>query len=430
MELVKTQTIEFQSYQGLQRVVDSTTGIYKPLITLIEWLREIKYCEFDLDDECNHIQEERKYRKSVRLLDTFLVGSMQESTLQALIRDAREFQFPIQILLLDPFCSLARSRAKYFPTPNQASPNQKNQYAISYVNESLHNILKAVREIVSADELNINQIEIPEIFPTSSSDLKERLNCLDEIKEKGVVNLEIKFYEEQTEVPVYIVSRFVAKGLVFPNKKASRNPWLIFIDNKTQKDDIYDAFSKSFDEIWEKYSTTRPQDPQRTTPATSNGLNSKNIFIIHGHNHQAREDIELILRRNNINPIILAHEANQGDTVVEKFERHSDVTHAIALFTRDDIGGSVKDVGKLDSLNNLEKIAYRARQNVLIEAGYFMSKLGRERLTILAENAIEIPSDYQGMISIKMDENDEWKRKLLLELQTCGFTIDLRSLSE
>ena len=429
MEFVKTQTIEFQSYQGLQRVVDSTTGIYKPLFTLIEWLREIKYCEFDLDDECNHIQEDRKYRKSVRLLDTFLVGSMQESTLQALIRDSREFQFPIQILLLDPFCPLARSRAKYFPDQPDLT-SERDSYALSYVNESLHNILKAVREVVPNKELDPEQIKIPEILSTGSRDLEKRLNCIDNIKQKGVVNLEIKFYKEQTEVPVYIISRFVAKGLIFPNKKASKNPWLIFIDNKTQKDDVYDTFSKSFDEIWEKYSTTQPQAPQKTTPAINNCLNSKDIFIIHGHNHQAREDIELILRRNNINPIILAHEANKGDTVVEKFERHSEVTHAIALFTRDDLGGSVKELGSLDSLKNLEKLAYRARQNVLIEAGYFMSKLGRERLTILAENGIEIPSDYQGLISIKMDESDEWKRKLLLELQTSGFTIDLRSLSE
>lgn len=102
--------------------------------------------------------------------------------------------------------------------------------------------------------------------------------------------------------------------------------------------------------------------------------------------------------------IILHEKANEGKTIIEKFERYSEVDFAIALWTADDFGNSKKDV-------NLKK---RARQNVIFETGFFIGKIGRENVIVLVEEEVEIPSDYSGIIYIKIIGN--WKNELRNEI--------------
>ena len=54
----------------------------------------------------------------------------------------------------------------------------------------------------------------------------------------------------------------------------------------------------------------------------------------------------------------------------------------------------------------------RARQNVVFELGYFMGKLGRERVCLLLKDQVELPSDIGGIVYIYMDPNSGWKAKL------------------
>ncbi len=41
---------------------------------------------------------------------------------------------------------------------------------------------------------------------------------------------------------------------------------------------------------------------------------------------------------------------------------------------------------------------WRARQNVIMELGWFMARLGRERVLLLHQGSVEIPSDILGVI--------------------------------
>lgn len=107
----------------------------------------------------------------------------------------------------------------------------------------------------------------------------------------------------------------------------------------------------------------------KKVPSTTNALNADNkkVFIVHGHNEEIREKVARTIEKLRLKPIILSEQANAGKTVLEKFEANSEVGFAIILLTDDDLGKSKTEA-------DLHK---RARQNVILELGYFFGKLGR-----------------------------------------------------
>jgi predicted nucleotide-binding protein len=67
----------------------------------------------------------------------------------------------------------------------------------------------------------------------------------------------------------------------------------------------------------------------------------------------------------------------------------------------------------------------RARQNVVLELGYFVGKLTRARVAVLFKGSVELPSDYHGVLYIQMDDGDGWKLRLAKELKQAGMDVDL-----
>lgn len=144
------------------------------------------------------------------------------------------------------------------------------------------------------------------------------------------------------------------------------------------------------------------------------------VFIVYGHDLEARQNLELLLRRLNIEPVILANIAPQGDTIIEALEKHSDVHYAVVLLTPDDEG---RRHGSSDEMKP------RARQNVVLELGMFLSKLGRKRVAILKKGAIENPSDIGGLIYIEFGQSIfEAKTAVAAALQEAGFSINVADL--
>jgi hypothetical protein len=141
---------------------------------------------------------------------------------------------------------------------------------------------------------------------------------------------------------------------------------------------------------------------------------SKRIFIVHGHDGEARETVARFLSQIDLEPVILHEQANRGRTVIEKVEANSDVGFAIVLLTPDDVGRAQGDT-------DLEP---RARQNVLLELGYFIAKLGRDRVCALKRGEVNIPSDFAGVVWEEMDSSGGWKAKLSRELEAAGQDID------
>lgn len=141
---------------------------------------------------------------------------------------------------------------------------------------------------------------------------------------------------------------------------------------------------------------------------------SNKVFVVHGHDEGARESVARFLEKMDFEAIILHEQANQGRTVIEKVETHGDVGFAVVLLTPDDEGCTK---GK--------PLEPRARQNVLLELGYFIGRLGRNRVCALKRGELEIPSDFAGMVWVQMDNSSGWKFSLANELKAAGYTLDL-----
>jgi predicted nucleotide-binding protein len=147
-------------------------------------------------------------------------------------------------------------------------------------------------------------------------------------------------------------------------------------------------------------------------------VDNNKIFIVHGHNNEVKVNVARIIEKLGLEAIILHEQANSGKTIIEKFEEHSEVSFAIVLLTDDDLGKSKK----YDNLNN------RARQNVILELGYFIGKLTRNKVCPLYIPGVELPSDLHGLLYIELDKEESWKFKLAKELKASGFNIDINKI--
>lgn len=154
-------------------------------------------------------------------------------------------------------------------------------------------------------------------------------------------------------------------------------------------------------------------DVEEAVPAMP-GPRSNRVFVVHGHDDGARETVARFLEQIGLEAIILHEQANRGRTVMEKIEAHGDVDFAVVLLTPDDEGRAVRG-GELEP---------RARQNVLLELGYFIGRLGRARVCALKRGQVEIPSDFAGVVWELMDDSAGWKMRLGRELQDAGYPID------
>jgi predicted nucleotide-binding protein len=150
--------------------------------------------------------------------------------------------------------------------------------------------------------------------------------------------------------------------------------------------------------------------PQPVVPAAPL---SRRVFVVHGHDGEAREAIARFLEKIDFEPIVLHEKANQGRTVIEKIEAHREVGFAVVLFTPDD-EGCVKGGTP----------GPRARQNVLLELGYFIRHLGRDKVCVLKRGELELPSDLLGVVWVPMDSGGGWKSALCRELDAAGHEID------
>ena len=159
--------------------------------------------------------------------------------------------------------------------------------------------------------------------------------------------------------------------------------------------------------------TTRTSAINANSPASA-----KKVFIVHGHDNEAKVSVARFVEHLGLEAIILHEQANQGKTIIEKIEKHSDVGFAIVLYTECDEGKAKKET----------EFKNRARQNVVFEHGYFISKIGREHVVALVKGNVELPGDYSGVVYEPMDDAGAWQLKIAKEMRASGLDVDLNDL--
>jgi predicted nucleotide-binding protein len=143
------------------------------------------------------------------------------------------------------------------------------------------------------------------------------------------------------------------------------------------------------------------------------------IFVVHGHDESSKISVARFLEKIDLKPIILHEQPNKGRTIIEKFEQYSEVDFAIVLLSPDDIG---YPKGKEEEAKS------RARQNVIFELGFFIGKLGRNKVCALYKEGVEIPSDYSGVLYKRFDGHGGWQLELAREIDGAGIKLDFNKL--
>lgn len=163
-------------------------------------------------------------------------------------------------------------------------------------------------------------------------------------------------------------------------------------------------------------------------PAPQNGATAKpmlsKVFVVYGHDAAARTELEAMLRRWRLEPLILDQLPSEGQTIIEKLEKYTaEVKFAVVLATPDDEGYRA---------GHEDEKAFRARQNVVMELGMMLTLLGRKNVAILMkrQDNMERPSDIQGLLYIPFKDNLQKDAGPLLakEMAAQGYPISLANL--
>lgn len=157
--------------------------------------------------------------------------------------------------------------------------------------------------------------------------------------------------------------------------------------------------------------------------AVQSGLDMGKVFLVHGHDSETKLSVARFIEKLGFEAVILHEKASQGMTIIEKIEANSDVGFGVVLYTPCDVGGIKPQAAEAPELND------RARQNVVLEHGYLMGKLGRNRVAALVKGSVEKPNDISGVVYIPFDSPTvNWEIDLAKELRQAGYSVDMNKI--
>ena len=251
------------------------------------------------------------------------------------------------------------------------------------------------------------------------TDYEKMKNIIDEIDvlvENKVTCSSPEFKAWNSKTERFLIKVFGTDSLEHKSFKDTKFTFGFYFGNTTHSDFV-EKCKKDLTSTKAIFQTYLEEMKEENTSNYNNHCNTNfsRIFIVHGHDDKLKESVARIIEKQDIEVIILSEKANQGRTIIEKFEDYSDVCGAICLFTADDVGKAKSE--------SEEKT--RARQNVVLETGYFMGKLGRNRVVILTDKGIEMPSDLSGVV---YTNTQNWQIDLLKDLKAMGYNVDFNKL--
>lgn len=188
------------------------------------------------------------------------------------------------------------------------------------------------------------------------------------------------------------------------------------LDIQTYRNGLIESISL-LDSLIEELEEGMHDSSEHDSPIVLPKIDKTKVFIVHGHDGEAKQEVARFIEKFGLEAIILHEKASSSKTIIEKIEEYTnDVGFGIVLYTECDIGG--KDSTSLNP---------RARQNVVFEHGYLMSKLGRGNVCSLVKGNVETPGDIGGVVYIQMN-GESWHLPLVKELEASGYVIDRRLL--
>ena len=148
--------------------------------------------------------------------------------------------------------------------------------------------------------------------------------------------------------------------------------------------------------------------------------NRQKVFISYGRDEEAKTTVAKFVMDLGLKPITLDGQPSKGKpTIIDKFEEQAgEASFAIVLLTPDDVGSS-KATGKRKP---------RARQNVILELGYFFGSLGSKRVCALYKEGVELLSGIPGLVYTSMDSDNNWQLSVRQEMINAGLPVDMNKI--
>ncbi|HMT80669.1 MAG TPA: nucleotide-binding protein [Azonexus sp.] len=165
-------------------------------------------------------------------------------------------------------------------------------------------------------------------------------------------------------------------------------------------------------------------------PTTISTPIAPSIFVVHGHDMESRDLVCAELKSIGIEPVILSQQLGQAQSLLQKFLKISErANFAVVVLSADDYGASLI---QYDAPGVADRaLRFRARQNVLLELGFFYGRLGWENVFVLQRRPpkvfpdFEHPSDLAGAVFDEIDDAGLWRGTLAEKLRSVGFLINV-----
>jgi predicted nucleotide-binding protein len=249
--------------------------------------------------------------------------------------------------------------------------------------------------------------------------LRRLLDQVEEVRSSGRDSATLQTWKGNVRI---VLSEFYGETSIPYREFAGIRFSPFFTSDRTPESDYQETFNSGLGQakgfLESRVNDLRESTDQPTAPTLSSVVpnpDSRKVFVVHGHGHGHKETVARFLGALDLEPIILHEQADEGRTIIEKFEAHAtNVQCAVVILTADDIAASKA---------NPEVKELRARQNVILEFGFFAGKLGRARTFALVEKDVALPSDMHGLIYIPLD-TEEWRLRLVKELKAIGLQVD------
>ena len=260
----------------------------------------------------------------------------------------------------------------------------------------------------------------------------DKIKAIDDLSQKTCDSMEFDLWHRETETLLIHVFgpesrqvqdfrnvRYVPK-VMLSRDVDTRGPFLKGLQSAGAcLSAIANEIKEFYPDTPEVATASNPSPTDDRVVPINKGIESRKVFVVHGHDEGMKASVAGFLEKLNLQPVIPHKQPNGGKTIIEKFEANADVAFAVVLISPDDEGRE-----KVEKEEEPCPLRNRARQNVILELGYFIGRLGRERVCALQSGDVETPSDILGVVYIPYDSNEGWKIQLIKELRAAGISLE------
>lgn len=152
------------------------------------------------------------------------------------------------------------------------------------------------------------------------------------------------------------------------------------------------------------------------------------VFVVYGHDEQTLGEVEAYLNEVGVKTVVLSRIEGAEQSLLQKFFKFSaEARFAIVILSADDYGASRLQF-EADGVGE-RALQFRARQNVILELGFFYGRLGWENVFVVYRKPdrpfpnFERPSDLDGVLFDAIDEKGKWRKSLRDRLTAARFKL-------